>query len=221
MTHLHTPGRVLVSIGIVLLLVPAFTPSQADDIVAPICSLAVHDASLDLEEAVLDVQLYRSTFDAFEEIYAMIALLVKDDAVDKMTHLKALHDRDAAKLDLERADLQLIRQEALIEQLQIACVEGSRESKEERTRAMKRAHLRYLQADCDQQAKAIEVAEVDLAFNKLWLESILDLHGQVSTRRDVIRAQLDVTLEEQRRDDARRRTRACRAVLQELEGGDG
>jgi len=51
--------------------------------------------------------------------------------------------------------------------------------------------------------------------------SILELRDQVSTLPDVIRAQLDVKLEEQKRDDAIRRTKACRAGLDETVGQGG
>lgn len=217
MTPLHAPVRILV--GIVMLSLGGLATSQAKDteVFAPICPLAIHDASLDLEEAILDTQLFRSAFSAYEEIYEMAAALVKDDAIDAMTHLKIRYDRDAAKLDLERADLQLIRQQALVEQLRLACDGESDGSDKERTRELRLAYLRYRQADCDQQAKAIEVAETNLEFNQKWLASMLDLRRQVSTRPDVIRAQLDVKMEEQRRDDALRRTAACRAELEELE----
>jgi hypothetical protein len=218
MTYLNSPVRLLASICVLSL--AAFSAPSANEMIVPACPLAIHEASLDLEEAILDVQIYRSTFTAFVEIYEIIAALVEGDAINKMTHLKARYDRDAAKLDLERADLQLIRQEALIEQLRLACDDESREPDGDRARELERAYLRYRQSDCDQQAKAIEVAETNLEFNQKWLASILDLRDQVSTKPDVIRARLDVKLEEQRRDDAIRRTEACRAALKELAGGD-
>jgi len=218
MPHAKSPVRLLVSICVVSL--ATFGAPSANETIAPVCPLAIHEASLDLEEAILDVQIYRSTFTAFVEIYEIIAALAEDDAINKMTHLRARYDRDAAKLDLERADLQLIRQEALIEQLRLACDDESHEPDGDRQRELERAYLHYRQADCDQQAKAIEVAETNLEFNQKWLASILDLREQVSTKPDVIRAHLDVKLEEQRRDDAIRRTEACRAALKELAGND-
>lgn len=221
MTYPQTPVRLLVLIAMVWIGGLAASQAKDTDVVAPICSLAIHDASLDLEEAILDTQLFRSAFTAYEEIYEMAASLVKDDAIDEMTHLRIRYDRDAAKLDLERADLQLIRQEALVEQLRLACDSDSDGSDKQRTRELRLAYLRYRQADCDQQAKAIEVAKTNLEFNQKWLASMLDLRQQVSTRPDVIRAQLDVKMEEQRRDDAIRRTAACRAELKELERAAG
>ena len=216
MSYRNSSVRVLASIVVISL--AALGSPSAEELIQPVCPLAIHEASLDLEEATLSVEIYRSTFTAFVEIYEIIAALAEDDAINKMTHLKARYDRDAAKLDLERADLLLIRQEALIEQLRLACDDGSREPDSGRTRELERAYLRYRQADCDQQAKAIEVAETNLEFNQKWLASTLDLREQVSTLPDVIHARLDVRLEEQRRDDAIRRTQACRASLKELAG---
>ena len=218
MPHSRSAARVLVLIAVVsLTAVVSFVglaPSQAEDAVLPVCPLALHEESLELEEAVLQVRLFRSAFAAFEEIYELVAGLWEAEAINRMAYLKAGYDRDAAKLDLERADLQLIRQEALIEQLRLACDDSSRGKSEDRARELERAYLRYRRADCDQQAKAIEVAETNLEFNRQWLASILDLRGQVSTVPDVIRAELKVKLEEQRRDDAIRRTTACRAELE-------
>ena len=67
--------------------------------------------------------------------------------------------------------------------------------------------------DCDQQAKAIEVAEVNLEFNREWLASIRELREGstgTATAQDVILAELDVKLEERRLADAKARTNACR-----------
>ena len=75
-------------------------------------------------------------------------------------------------------------------------------------------HERYRRADCDQQAKAVEVAEVNLEFNREWLASVLDLRASaVATIQEVLAAELDVTLEEQRLADALARAAQCGAML--------
>ena len=181
----------------------------------PFCRLMLREESIELQDTELEVELARSAFASFEEVFRLVESLWQGDAIDRMAYLRAKYDRDAAKLDLERADLILLRQTALIGQLQRAC-EGPPDDK--RTDEIDRVHLEYRRADCDQIAKAIEVAKTSLTFNRQWLASVLDLREQVSTRQDVILAELNVLQEEQRRDDALRRTEACRAELAELEG---
>jgi hypothetical protein len=191
------------------------TTVQAEDANRSICSLVLDEEWRDLEEAELVVDLNQSSFETFEEYFQLVAELKKDDLIDRMTYLKIRYERDSAKVALERANLILMRQEALIEHLSLACGKDSTLASAERFRGMDRAYESYRHAECDQQAKAIEVAEINLEYNKVWLASILDLRSQISTRLDVLRAELDVTHEEQRRDDAIQRTEACRAALGE------
>lgn len=212
----HLKSRAPVPLLIALVSLVGFHPSQAADTILPVCPLALHEEALELQEAELQLRLYRSSFAAFDEIYNLVADLWEGEAIDRMSYLRARYDRDAAKLDLERADLQIIRQEALIEQLRLTCDHRSGGEDEELESEMERAYLAYRRADCDQQAKAIEIAETNLAFNQQWLASILELRDQVSTLPDVIRARLEVKLEEQKRDDAIRRTKACRAEVGEI-----
>jgi len=71
------------------------------------------------------------------------------DAIARMTYLEAKYDRDAARLALERADLVLQRQEALIEQYRIVCEDrADGEAAEEAARRIDRAHGRYRKAHC-------------------------------------------------------------------------
>ena len=80
--------------------------------------------------------------------------------------------------------------------------------------AIDAAHRRYREADCEIRSKDIEVAEVNLTFNREWLASILDLReGDVATRQDVILAELDVEREEKRLAWGKQRAAACRREL--------
>jgi len=191
--------------------------TDARDAATSICPLVAHEEAVELQDAQLEVVLARSSFAAFEEIYGLIAGLYKADAIDRMRYRRAKYDRDAAELSLERADLILARQEALIGQLTVLCGQSDGDADEVRRREIRELYLLYRRADCDQQAKAVEVAETNLIFNRQWLESIIDLRDQVSTRQDLIMAELDVELEERRRDDAIRRTETCRNELARLE----
>jgi hypothetical protein len=190
--------------------------THAEEAAFPICPLVAHEEAVELEDAQLAVELARSSVAAFDKIYGLIAGLYKAEAIDRMRYLRAKYDRDAAKLSLERADLVLARQEALIGQLTILCEETDGRAGEDRDREIGELYRLYRRADCDQQAKAIEVAEINLTFNRQWLESIIELRDHVSTAQDVIMAELDVELEEQRRDDAMRRTESCRNELARL-----
>jgi hypothetical protein len=169
--------------------------------------MLIHDERIQLEDAVLTAELARSGFAAREKIYKLIKGLWDADVVERMVYLKAKYDHDSHKLALERADLALEERQALIEQYELVCAGKSR-------REIEAARLRYRKAHCAEQAKAIEVAEVDLEFNRQMLESVRSLFaGEVATKTDVILAELDVELEEERLADAKRRTELCRREL--------
>jgi len=180
--------------------------------VSPVCLLALEDEKIELEDARLVVELERANFAAYLKIFEMIDRLWEADAIERMVYVKSKYDRDAAELAFEQADLILARQSALIDAYTLACDAGdSLPDSEERTRKIETAHRRYLKANCDAQAKAVEVAEVNLAFDKEWLASVLDLReGAVATRTMVILAELDVEREEKRLADAKRRVEACK-----------
>lgn len=181
-------------------------PAAAQETRPLLCDLVIHAERAELEDARLETELARSSVAAFGEVFRLIDGLWKIEAIDRMSFLRAKHDYDAAKLGLERADLLLKRQQALIEQYELVCDRSAAE----RSKALARAHERYLRADCDQQVKAAEAAKVNLEFRRAYLASILDLRsGDVATRQQVILAELDVELEEHRLADALRRVEKC------------
>jgi outer membrane protein TolC len=199
----------LTIVGLSLALVSGSTSAQEPQ--QTLCRLLIFEEQVQFEDAALDVDLARADFAAYEEIYALIRGLWEADAIPRMSYLKGKYDYDAARLDLERADLILERQEALVEQYRLSCEGKSRA-------AIDKAHQRYRKASCDEQAKAIEVATVDLEFNRWYLESVRNLRAaEVATRPDVILAELDVRREERRLADAERRTDACRRAVGETE----
>jgi hypothetical protein len=179
---------------------------------SPVCLLALEDERVELEDARLEVELERSKFAAYLKVFEMIDRLWEENAVERMVYVKSKYDRDSAELAFEQADLILARQSALIDAYTLACDAGdSRPNSEERSRKIEEAHRRYLKANCDAQSKAIEVAEVNLAFNREWLASIRDLReGAVATRTMVILAELDVEREEKHLADAKRRVEVCK-----------
>ena len=198
-------GRSL--LAILLLLLPQVAAAGGRDL---LCTPALHEERVELEELRLGVGLARSDFEAYQKIYALIESLWEKEAIERMGWLRAKYDRDSAELSLARAEMLIERQEALVEQYEIVC-EGSGELSSARRRALDEAGERYLRADCDQQAKQVEVARVDLEFQKEWLASILDLReGDVATVQDVILAELELEQDELRLADATRRSAACR-----------
>lgn len=194
-------------------------PVTAQDYPAPLCKVVIHDELTELEDARIDVDLARSSFAAYERIFKMIEGLWEARTIPRMDYVEAKYDRDAAKLELERADLILERQAALLEQYRLFCDEAeSEEEMRERYGAIRKAYLKYHRADCDSQAKAIEVAATNLEFNREYLKKILELREEdFATHTQVILAELDVELEEKSLADAKRRTAVCRSELAELE----
>ena len=213
MSYLGTSGRALFWwLAIVLM---SHGLAQAQTIPLAFCELVLHEERLELKDWELELNLARSDFAAFEKIFKLIDELWKDKVIERMAYLGTKHDRDAAKLALERADLIVDRQEALIEQYRLVCetlVSG--DTVEARSRDVQQAHLRYHKDHCDSLSKAVEVAEVNLDFDRLLMTSIIELRAaQAAARQDVILAERDVEMQEKRLEDAKRRVEACRHDL--------
>lgn len=219
MPHLAKLGPLL---SAVLLAIAAnAAPVNAQDLAVPVCELVIRDELAELEDARIAVDLAKSSFAAYEKILKMIEGLWEAETIPRMDYIKARYERDAAKLELERADLILERQAALVEQYRLICDgAGSGSGTRRWTSAIRKGYLRYRRADCDSLAKAIEVAATNLEFNREFLKNILELRQQnVATNTQVILAELDVELEEKSLADAKRRTTICREELAGLEGG--
>jgi outer membrane protein TolC len=194
----------------------------AQDYPATVCKVVIYDETTELKDARIAVDLAKSNFAAYEKILKMIEGLWEAKTIPRMDYIKAKYDRDAAQLELERADLILERQAALVDQYRLICnMPGSGTEKEERERTISKAYLDYRRTDCDSQAKAIAVARTNLEYNREYLKQILKLRQEdFATNTQVILAELDVELEEKSLADAERRTAVCRAELSNLERGD-
>ena len=136
-----------------------------------------------------------------------------------MDYMKAKYDRDAAKLTLEKNDLILERQGALVEQYRLICngtMAGS--GNQDRAIAIRKAFLHYSRADCDALAKGIEIAANNLEYNRQYLQKIVKLRQEkFANNTQIVLAELDVEREEKSLADAKRRNETCRAELADLE----
>lgn len=209
--------RIAIRLLFVILLAVTAGPAVSQQLSMPVCDVVIYDESVELEDSRISVDLARSNFEAYQKIFKMIEGLWEGKTIPRMDYIKAKYDQDAAKLELERAGLILDRQAALVDQYRLVCDS----SEPARDTAIREAYLKYRRADCDSKAKAIEVAATNLEFNREYLKSILDLKAKkFATEVQVVLAELDVELEEKSLADAQRRTKICRAELEDLERGE-
>ena len=219
MSNIANPGALLLSV--VVLLAASAGSTQAKDLPQPVCDLVIHDELSELGDARIAVSLARSNFEAYLKIYEMIEGLYKAEAIGRMTYVEAKHDRDAAALALEEADLLLDRQALLVAQYQMIC-DSTDSDPENRARRIREAYLRYRKADCNALSKSVEVAAINLEYQREYRTSILDLReGNVATKTDVILAELEVEREAKRLEDAKSRAEACRKELAGVTGKPG
>jgi hypothetical protein len=189
----------------------------AQDLSSSVCDVMIYDEQVELEDARNDADLAKSDFAAYERIFGMIEKLWKSGTVPDMDYIKAKYDRDASKLKLERADLIIVRQSTLVEQYQMICNRTSSGDNQDRAFAIRKAYVRYRQADCDSLAKATDVASTNLEYNRKYLSKIAKLRQENNaTQTQIILAELDVEREEKNLADAKRRTMICRTELERL-----
>jgi hypothetical protein len=187
------------------------TVSLCDDPSHPFCRLLLLEERNEREDLELAVDLAASDLAAAEQIYQLFEGLWKADAVERLLYLRGKHSRDVSKLDHERLLLLLERQDALIDQLRLACSETSSEklSQDERS-AYDRAHARYLKADCGRLTKETAIARVDLTYLQEVLHSVRDLReNDVATRQEVIVAERNVEQARKRLAQGGLRTARC------------
>ena len=212
MLNITKPGLLLLT---VLLAIVCVTPASAQNVPAPVCEVAIYEELSELADARAAVDLARSDFAAYEKIFDMIKGLWDAKTIPDMDYMKAKYDRDAAKLTLEKNDLILERQGALVEQYRLICngtMAGS--GNQDRMIAIRKAYLHYGRADCNALAKGIEIAANNLEYNRQYLQKIVKLRQEkFATNTQIILAELDVEREEKSLADAKRRNETCRAEL--------
>jgi hypothetical protein len=208
-----------------LLLLTAFlaivcvVPAGAQEVPGAVCDVEIYKELSELADARAAVDLARSDFAAYEKVFDMIKGLWDAHTLPEMDYLKARYDRDAAKLTLEKNDLILERQGALVEQYRLICNgtmagSGSRDRKS----AIRKAFLQYSRADCNALAKGIEIAANNLEYNRQYLNKIVKLRQEkFATNTQIVMAELDVEREEKSLADAKQRNENCRAELSNLE----
>ncbi len=170
------------------------------------CPLVLHQEQVEREELELAVDLAVSGLDAADEIFSLVDRLSESGMVERLVYLAVKHERDVAELEVKRQRLLLKRQEAEVEQYRILCsAEGAG-----RRSSLDEARRRYLQADCHRIGKDLAIAEVDLAYRDEVLESLRNLReSDVTTKQDIIRAELNVETARKRVEHRRRRVEAC------------
>jgi hypothetical protein len=216
MLSIAKPGLLL---STALLAIVCVMPARAQDVTGPVCDVTIYKELSELADARADVDLARSDFAAYEKIFDMVKGLRDAHTIPEMDYLKARFDRDSAKLTLEKYDLILERQGALVEQYRLICngtMAGS--GSQDRKPAIRKAFLQYGRANCNALAKGIEIAANNLEYNRQYLKKIVKLRQEkFATNTQIIMAELDVEREEKSLADTKQRNEACRAELSTLE----
>jgi hypothetical protein len=203
----------------VLLAIVCAVPAGAQNVPTSACEITIYEELSELGDARAAVDLARSDFAAYEKIFDMIKGLWDAKTIPDMDYLKAKYDRDAAKLTLEKSDMILERQGALVEQYRLICngtMAGS--GNQDRKAAIRKAFLQYSRADCNALAKGSEIAANNLEYNRQYLQKIVKLRQEkFATNTQIILAELDVEREEKSLADTKRRSETCRAELAAVE----
>lgn len=203
-------SHVLVALAVGTL---AFGASAAEDPHHLLCRLLLHEDQRERDDLQLELTLARSTLAAHEEIFVLYDGLWKIQGIERLVYLRGKHDRDLAQIEVERVRLLVERTDAYLAQYRTYCdalSAGARPS-EAQAGSIGRAWSRYLSAECDALDQQRNAAEVDLAYEREVLASVLELRaGEVATRPQVILAELDVRTAEERSSDARARVERCR-----------
>ena len=198
---------------VLFLTVPAVIPAATRS--EPLCDMVIQEEQIELEEFQLALRLARLDLAAYEQIFGLIEELWNNEATERMLYLEVKYDRDAARVGLDRADLIVVRQKALIERYKGACRRtGPEKSAGGGAHPAGTSGRRYQVAHCKSLGKAVEGAEIKLEFERELLASVMELRSaNVATRQEVILAGLGVDKEQARLENHRHRLDACRSAM--------
>ncbi len=191
----------------------ALGSAAADDPHHPLCRLFLHEDQREREAHDLALRLARADYAAREEIFGLLDSLWKIQGVERLVYLTGKHERDRAKIEVERLRLVLDRYDAHLERYRTYCaaLASGRAPGDEGSKVIARAWARYLRADCDAIGQEQSAAEIDLAYEREVLASVHSLRaGEVATRPDVILAELSVRRAKERLEHARQRFELCK-----------
>jgi len=195
-----------------LLLSTAASPLVAPQPGPALCDLVLAEERFERDDFERDVELALSEREAAGKIFDLVEALWNKQAIEEIVFLRARHDRDATRIDYDRAGHVLERKEASLEQVAAVCeaAEGGAKAAAARRRADK-AFDRYRLASCKVLEDDERRAATDLTFSEALLASVLDLRANnVAAEQDVILAQREVEKASKRREQAHRRVGICR-----------
>jgi hypothetical protein len=178
-----------------------------------VCELVLAEERLERDDLELNVQLMLSEREAAAKIFDLVEALWKNEAIQEIVFLRAKHERDATRIDHDRARHALEQKEASLEHLAAACEApgGSGSKADTARRKAEKAFERYRLASCEVLADDERRAATDLLFSEALLESVRDLRANnVATEQDVILAQRDVEKVSKRLEQSHRRVESCR-----------
>jgi len=195
-----------------LLLSTAASSLAAPHAAPAVCDLVLAEERFERDDFELDVQLTLSEREAAGKIFDLVDALWKRQAIEEIVFLRARHDRDATRIDYDRARHVLERKEASLVQLAAVCeAAGGGAKADAARRKADKAFDRYRLASCEVLADDERRAATDLSFSEALLESVRDLRANnVAAEQDVIIAQRDVEKATERLEQARRRVGICR-----------
>jgi len=176
----------------------------------PVCGLTVPEEENRKDALALQVELGRTELIAAQEIFELLEKLWADEATERMRYLDWKHRRDSARAELALRQAHLARQEAYVDWLIELCSGKSRGGSGQSSTNHEAAQERYFAADCEARRRDIDLAEVEREWAGIWLASIRDLREHnVATRPDIIEAEYDVRMAEQRMKTAVARAELC------------
>ena len=183
--------------------------SQADE-VGPICGLAVDEEIHERDALALAVELEKTELISAQIIFELLEELWADEATERMRYLLGKYSRDSVRVNLVLRQAHLARQEAYLAWLNDVCSGKARTSSGEVPPEHQAMLDRYVAADCDVRRRDIEYAEIEHEWAGIWHSSIRDLReSHVATKADLLEANYDVRIAEQRLKVALERVQVC------------
>ncbi|MGD8817119.1 MAG: hypothetical protein PVJ51_08025 [Acidobacteriota bacterium] len=203
--------RVYVFTALGALVILAFPlPAAAQEDMDELCGLLLQEARVQVESLELAANVRGEELRIAGLLLDMADALLSNDLITRAEHLAAKHRRDVTRLTFEFAETMVTREQAALDQYELACSEPPTPEESGERGTIEQARQRYFEADCALIELEEALARVDLEYQNGVLNRSQELRRSgIASLLEVMLAERNINVTNHRLGLALQRTARC------------
>ena len=203
---------IVTALGVLVCALATPLPASAQEGFDGLCALLLHESQVELEDSGLAVSNNETRLAVDQEIFELVDGMWQNDLIERLPYLAIKHRRDVSEVTLQQSLLRRERQQASLDQYRISCLSGSEQQETgEDSGTIDEARERYITAECSLRELDVQVAQINLEYHEVLLESQQSLRqNDIASRQQVLFAERDVEFDRQALTLAEQRVATCR-----------